>query len=72
MKSGFGKVKIKVSKKIRLTGRGNNRYNNGILDPLHARSIVIEDLKQNMVILLSLDLLFVGKMLSKIIKKKIT
>ncbi len=71
MKSGFGKVKIKVSKNIRLTGRENNRFGNGILDPLYARSIVIEDLKQNVVILLSLDLLFVGKQLSRIIKKKI-
>ena len=71
MKSGFGKIEIKVNKKIRLAGRENNRYSNGILDPLYARSIVIEDLKQNMVILLSLDLLFVGKKLSRIIKKKI-
>ena len=71
MKSGFGKIEIKVNKKIGLAGRENNRYSNGILDPLYARSIVIEDLKQNMVILLSLDLLFVGQKLSKIIKEKI-
>ena len=46
MKSGFGKVKIKLSKNIRLTGRENNRFGNGILDPLYARSIVIEDLNK--------------------------
>tara|TARA_X000000950_G_C13887306_1_gene649398 strand:- start:1 stop:1257 length:1257 start_codon:yes stop_codon:yes gene_type:complete len=71
MKSGFGKIRIEVIKKIKLTGIENNRISEGVLDPLYARSIVIEDKKKNIIIILSLDLLFVGKKLSKIIKEEI-
>ena len=46
MKSGFAKVKIEVFKKIKLTGIENNRVSEGVLDPLYARSIVIEDKKK--------------------------
>ncbi len=71
MKSGFGKVRINVIKKIKLTGIENNRISEGVLDPLYARSIVIEDKNKNIIIFLSLDLLFVGKKLSKVIKEEI-
>ena len=46
MKSGFGKIRIEVIKKIKLTGIENNRISEGVLDPLYARSIVIEDKKK--------------------------
>lgn len=71
MKAGFAKVQINIKKKLELTGFERGRFAKRTLDGIFCKSILLEDKNKIKILFLSIDLLFIGKSLSKKIKEKV-
>ena len=65
MKAGFAKVQINIKKKLELTGFERGRFAKRTLDGIFCKSILLEDKNKIKILFLSIDLLFIGKSLSK-------
>jgi len=70
MKAGFSKLQFKIKNKLKLTGYKNNHNTKNILDGIFAKAVILEE-KNIKILFLTLDLLYVGKKLSKILKDQI-
>ncbi len=70
MKAGFSKVQLNIKEKLQLSGFGDFRSSSNILDGIFSKAIFMEE-KKCKVLFLTIDLLFIGKLLSERLKVQI-